>query len=161
MAPKKKVARNSFSPETKAEALRLIFEDGYTAKQAAEYPGCSTFAIQQWKVAAKKNGKAKAITKVVKDAETAEPTVKKVKKKGKKTKKASKKSKTTAKKTVAVPSVDVAHLSPISFDEFVHGYWNECADAMDVMLLPPDLMPKAIQYVNNVLRYAYDQCYGQ
>ena len=43
------------------------------------------------------------------------------------------------------------------FDEFVQDYWSECAEAADVLRLPPDIAPKAVQYVNNVLRYAYDQ----
>ena len=109
MAPKKKSTRQSFAPETKAEAMRLIFEEKYTAKRAAEAIGCSTFSIQQWKAAAKKNGngKAKAVKKTVEDTESAEPTVKAVKK-VKKTKKAGKKSKKVAKKAAQVASAVMA-----------------------------------------------------
>ena len=157
MAPKKKATKKSFTPEIRAEAMRLIFEENYTAKQAAETIGCSTFSIQQWKAAAKKNGK-KSATKVVADTESAEPTVKKVKK----TKKASKKGKKVAKKTAQVVSADVAAAKPlISFDEFAQGYWSECEGAADVLCLPPDIAPKAVEYVNNVLRYAYSQFAGK
>ena len=147
MAPKKKATKKSFTPEIRAEAMRLIFEEKYTAKRAAEAIGCSTFSIQQWKAAAKKNGK-KPATKAVADTESAEPTVKKVKK----TKKASKKGKKVAKKTAQVVS---AGKPLISFDEFAQGYWSECEGAADVLCLPPDIAPKAVEYVNNVLRYAY------
>jgi hypothetical protein len=43
----------------------------------------------------------------------------------------------------------------ITFDEFVQDYWKEYKGASDVLRLPPDIMPKAVQYVNDVLRYAY------
>ena len=161
MAPKKKVTKKSFTPEIRAEAMRLVFEDGYTAKQAAEFAGCSTFTIQQWKAAAKKNGngKAKSAKKTVEDTESAEPTVKAVKK----TKKASKKSKKVAKKAAKAVSADVAPCcaSAVSFDEFVQGYWSECKGATAVLQLSPDLAPQAVEYVNNVLRYAYGKFNGK
>ena len=161
MAPKKKSTRHSFSPEVKAEALRLIREDGYTAKQAADYAGCSINAISNWKAAAKKNGngKAKSAKKIVEDTESAEPTVKAVKK----PKKAGKKSKKVTKKAAKVVSANVAPCcaAAVSFDEFVQGYWSECKGATAVLQLPPDLAPQAVEYVNNVLRYAYDQFCGE
>ena len=159
MAPKKKATKKSFTPEIRAEAMRLIFEENYTAKRAAETIGCSTFSIQQWKAAAKKNGKAKVAKKTVEDTSSVEPTVKKVKK----TKKASKKGKKVAKKAAKVVSVDVAaaNIPAISFDEFAQGYWSECEGAADVLCLPPDIAPKAVEYVNNVLRYAYSQFAGK
>ena len=48
-----------------------------------------------------------------------------------------------------------------SFAEFVQNYWRQNRDAGDVLQLPPDIAPKAVQYVNNVLRYAYDQLGGE
>ena len=160
MAPKKKAKKHSFTPEVRAEAMRLCFEERYTAKQAAEAIGCSTNAIQKWKAAAKSGKIKKATAKATTEkAETAEPAAKFVKK-VRKTKRG-RKGRRVARKTVAVSDVTVTHQPPITFDAFAHDYWNECAEAMDVMQLPPDLMPKAIQYVNNVLRYAYDQFYGR
>jgi transposase-like protein len=128
MAKKKASVRKSFSPEIKAEALRLIREEGYTAKQAAEYAGCSTFSIQQWKAT--------------------EPGAKSAKKSKRR------KRKNVVKMTVGITPTEKP---PITFDEFVQEYWNECEGASDVLRLPPDIMPKAVQYVNNVLQYAYDR----
>ena len=158
MARKKKATKHSFTPEIKAEAMRLIFEEHYTSKQAAESIGCSVNAIQKWKVAAK-SGKVKKAKAAAEEAETTEPTVKSARK-AKKTRKTRKgKRGRVAKKTVAVSSA--AHQPAVTFDEFAHDYWKECAEAMEVMQLPPSLMPKAIEHINNVLRYAYDQFYGQ
>jgi len=147
MAKKTASDRYGFTPEIKAEALRLIRDENYTAKQAAEYAGCSLAAIQQWKAAAKK-GKIKV---AVNGAGTAEPVVKSVKK-SKKTRRRRRKG--TTKTTIATAPVAK---SIITFDEFVQDYWSECKGAMDIMRLPSDMMPKAVQYVNDVLRYAYDR----
>ena len=150
MAKKKASDRYGFTPEIKAEALRLIRDEKYTAKEAAEYAGCSLAAIQQWKAAAKA-GKIKVAAN---GAETAEPVVKSVKK-AKKTKRRRRKATTVS--TVAITTVAKPM---ITFDEFVQGYWSEYPEAMDVMRLPVDIMPKAVEYVNNVLRYAYNRFSG-
>jgi transposase-like protein len=151
MAKKKKTVKKSFTQEVKAETLRLIREDGYTLKQAAEYAGCSLAAIQQWKAAAKA-GKIKiAANETVDEAETAEPAVKKAKK--------SKRRRKGAKTPTTVTAVAVK--PTVMFDEFVQGFWSEYPEAMDIMRLPADITPKAVQYVNDVLRYAYDQFCGE
>ena len=115
--------KKTFSPETKAEAIRLLSE-GYTMQQAADHIGCNVNSIQKWKAVSKKARK------------------KSVKRKVKK----------VSKSTIVATG---------TFDEFVQNYWREHADAAEVLQLPPDLAPKAVQYVNNVLRYAYDQLGGQ
>ena len=130
--------RKSFSAETKAEAMRLIHEEGYTTKQAATQIGCSINAIQNWKAAAKTAGRA------------AKPA-----KKARKIKR--RRRKDVAKTTVGTVSVTKP---PVTFDKFVQAYWNESPEATDILRLPPDLMPAAVQYVNNVLRYAYDRFCG-
>jgi len=33
--------------------------------------------------------------------------------------------------------------------------------ASEVLKLPPDMMPEAVKYVNNVLKYAYDNLCGE
>ena len=121
--------------------------EGYTAKQAAEYAGCSTFSIQQWKAAAK-SGKMKTAVKETVEEEVAEPAVKKAKK--------AKRRRRNGKTKPVVATVSTEKPS-ISFDEFVQDYWSEHPEAADVLRLPPDLMPKAVEYVNNVLRYTYDR----
>jgi len=137
MATKKTTfARKSYSPEAKAEALRLIFEDGYTVKQVAEQMGCSVNSIQNWKTAA--------------------PAVKSAKKGRKGKKKRRRKS-----VTMTVAGATPAKKPLVSFDEFVQGYWSECAGAMDIMRLPPDITPQAVEHINNVLRYAYNRLGGE
>jgi hypothetical protein len=144
---KKKASRYGFTPEINAETLRLIREEGYTQKQAAEFAGCSINAINDWKKAA---GKIKV---AVNGAGTAEPAAKSVKKSKKRRRR-----KGTAKAAVGtMPSGKAT----ITFDEFVQKYWSEYKGASDVLRLPPDMMPKAVQYVNNVLRYAYDRLGGE
>jgi len=152
MAKKKNTNRYGFTPEIKAEALRLIRDESYTAKQAAEYAGCSLNAIQNWKAEAKA-GKIKVAAKGTSNG--AEPTVKSVKK-AKKTKRRKRKG-TTIATAITAPAVEPS----VSFDKFVQGYWSECEGANDVLRLPADIMPKAVQYVNDVLRYAYDQLIRQ
>jgi transposase-like protein len=152
---KKKTGRNGFSQEVKAEALQML-RDGYTQQQAADHVGCSTFSIQQWKKAEAKAGKTKvAVKETVNGAGTAEPAVKSVKK--------GRKGKRRRKKGVAVSAVGTvpSGKTPITFDEFVQGYWKKCEGASDVLRLPPDIMPKAVQYVNDVLRYAYERLVGE
>jgi transposase-like protein len=141
---KKKAVRKSFSPETKTEALRLIRDESYTAKQAAEYAGCSVNAISLWK-AEEKSGKIKVAAS---GADADKPTVKSVKK--------SKKSKRRRSKRVKASTVRTAPAG-ITFDEFVQEYWSKSGKASDILRLPADIMPKAIQYVNDVLRYAYNR----
>ena len=126
--------------------------EGYTAKQAAEYAGCSTFSIQQWKAAAKSGKMKTAVKETAEETEVAEPTVKSVKK----AKKAKRRRRRNGKTKAVVAAVSVEKPS-ITFDEFVQDYWSECPEAADVLRLPPDLMPKAVEYVNNVLRYTYDR----
>jgi len=136
MATKKATfARKSYSPEAKAEALRLILEEGYTVKQVADRMGCSINSIQNWKAA--------------------EPAVKSAKK-GKKAKKKRRQKSVTATIAGAAP----ARKPLVSFDEFVQGYWSECAGAMDIMRLSPDITPQAVEHINNVLRYAYNRLGG-
>jgi len=136
MANKKQAtAKKSFSSEAKTEAVQLITQEGYTLKQAAEKMGCSVASLQNWKKAA--------------DAGGGKTSVKATKKR-----KARKKGKKTAKKAVIMAPVQK---SSITFDEFAQNYWSEYSGAADVLRLPPDIAPKAVEYVNNVLRYAYDQ----
>ena len=45
---------------------------------------------------------------------------------------------------------------PVDFDEFARQYWQEGTRAVDVLLLPPEIGPDIVRYVNEALRYAYD-----
>ena len=145
MATKRKAsAKKTFSPEEKAEAVRLLTDENYTLKRAASAVGCSVASLQNWK-------------KAIEGGTTTEPTAPSVKR-VKKTRK-TKKSKRRQRKGMTVSAVGTAPTgkSAITFDEFAQGYWSECAGAADILSLPPGITPQAIQYVNNVLRYAYDR----
>jgi len=152
---KKKANRYGFTPEIKAEALRLIRDENYTAKQAAEHVGCSESAIQLWKADAKAGKIKVAANGTSNGAETAEPAVKPAKI-AKKTKRGRRKG--VKKTTIAIAP---AEKPIITFDEFVQDFWRDHPEAMNIMCLPPDITPKAVQYVNDVLRYAYNRFIGK
>jgi transposase-like protein len=153
MAKKKTASRYGFTPEIKAEALRLIRDEGWTAKQAAELSGCTVSAIQQWKAAAKAGKIKVAAKKTVNGAGTAEPAAKSVKK--------AKKKRGRRKGAAATAGAAPVTKPTITFDEFVQDYWKKCPGASDVLRLPPDITPKAIEYVYDVLRYAYGRLGGE
>jgi len=129
----KKMAVKSFSTEARAEALQLL-KDGLPQKDVAEQIGCSIASLQSWKQQArgKKNGKKK---------------------------------KTKSTKKVAAVEADAERncgcCNCVPFEDFVHDYWTKCPKAGEVLKLPPDMMPEAIKYVNNVLKYAYGNLCGK
>jgi len=123
----------SFSAEEKAEALQLL-KDGIPQKEIAEQIGCSIASLQSWKQQAKG------------------------KKSGKK-KKAKSSKKVTAVETEA--GCDYENCNCVPFEDFVRGYWTKNPKAGEVLKLPPDMMPEAVKYVNNVLKYAYDSLSGK
>ena len=124
----------SFSPEARAEALQLL-KGGYSQKEVAEQVGCSIASLQSWKQQAKgkKNGK----------------------------KKKAKSSKKVAAAVEAVTECTCECCTCVPFDDFVQGYWTQCPNAGEVLKLPPDMMPEAVKYVNNVLKYAYKNLCGK
>ena len=130
----KKMAVNSFSAESRADALRLL-KDGHTLKDVAQQVGCSVASLQSWKKSAggKKIGK---------------------KKKAKSTKKVA--------AVEATEGCDCGCGCCVSFEDFVHDYWTKCPKASEVLSLPPNMMPEAVKYINNVLKYAHDHlCCGE
>ena len=140
----KKAARKGFSTKAKEKALRLIAEGTLTQKQVAAKIGCSINAIQQWKAK-------------YKEADGSTPSVpKKATKRAKGKKRGKKAGRRIPRNNETVTVIQ----SRTSFDEFVRNYWNNNPSAADVLLLPPDIAPEAVQYVNNVLRYAYEQLHG-
>ena len=116
----------SFSPEARAEALQLL-KAGSSQQEVADQIGCSIASLQSWKRAARG------------------------KKSGKK-----KKTKSSKKAAAVEAECTCECCCCVPFEEFVQGYWTECPKASEVLKLPPDMMPEAVKYVNNVLKYAYD-----
>ena len=126
------MAVKSFSAEEKAKALQLL-KDGHTRKEVADQMGCSVASLQLWKRAAggKKSGKKKTKSK---------------------------------KKAAAVEAMAVCNCECcccVSFEDFVHDYWTQYPKASEVLSLPPDRIPEAVKYINNVLKYAYDNLCGE
>jgi len=121
----------SFSPEARAEALQLL-KDGIPQKEVADQIGCSIASLQSWKQQAK----------------------------GKKSgKKKAKSSKNVA--ADADAGCNCENCNCVSFEDFVRAYWSQCPKAGEVLKLPPDMMPEAVKYVNNVLKYAHDHLCGK
>jgi len=119
----------TFSAEEKATALQLL-KDGIPQKEIAEQIGCSIASLQSWKKATKGKRSGK-------------------KKKGKSSKKVA---------TVdAGAECNCECCNGVHFEDFVQTYWTKSPKANEVLKLPPDMMPEAVKYVNNVLKYAYDQ----
>ena len=126
------MAVKSFSQEEKEKALQLL-KDGYTQKEVADQMGCSVASLQLWKKATggKKKGKKKKATKSAKKA-------------------------TAASASECQCGCDCECCCCVPFEEFVHGYWTKYPKAGEVLKLPPDMMPEAVKYINNVLKYAHD-----
>jgi len=121
------MAVKSFTADEKAEALRLL-KDGHTRKEVADQMGCSVASLQLWKRATggKKKGKKKKTAKSVKKA------------------------------AKVAGECNCECCCCVSFEEFAHGYWSKAPHAGEVLKLPPDMMPEAVKYINNVLKYAHD-----
>jgi transposase len=126
------MAAKSFSPETRAEALRLL-KEGLPQKEIAERIGCSIPSLQSWKKQAGGKKKKKA--------------------------KLSKKNAAAVKTTDAECTCECCNCVP--FEDFVRDYWTKNPNAGEVLKLPPDMMPEAVKYVNDVLKYAYDNLCGK
>jgi hypothetical protein len=47
-------------------------------------------------------------------------------------------------------------LQKIPYDVLVHDYWQEKMRAVDILLLPPEIGSKIVNFVNEALRYAYE-----
>ena len=125
------MAVKSFSAEEKADALQLL-KDGHTQKEVADQMGCSVASLQLWKRAA--GGKKKG-----------------------------KKKKAKSKKKAAGTAVECTCecCCCVPFEDFVHDYWTKYPKASEVLKLPPDIMPGAVEYINNVLKYAYNNLCGK
>jgi len=108
--------------------MRLIFEEKRPMKEVAAQIGCSVNSIQAWK----KQYKAK---------ESGASTPKKVVRQ-------------------KVPQVKVPPpkaTAPITYEDFMREFWSSGTKAVDALLLPPEIGPEVVRYVNEALRFAYDR----
>ncbi len=122
-------AKKNYSAKVKKEAMRLIFEENKTLEQTAEAIGCSIGAVRQWKA---KHHKAKKAT-----SEAKKPTA--------------------SPQQPLVGKTSAPKKSPLDFDEFARQYWQEGTRAVDVLLLPAEIGPKVVNYVNEALKFAFEK----
>ena len=108
--------------------MRLLSEGNLSYQQIADQVGCSLTTIKNWKAAQPKTSSSKQLPKSV--VPQTQP----------------KNDKPVAKKE-----------SHVTFDDFVRGYWNSGTRAVDVLLLPPEIGPDVVRYVNEALRYAFEK----
>jgi len=131
-------SKKTYTEKERAEALRLIVEEGYTLDKVAAQMGCSLTSIQNWRKKAAKNSSAK-ITK-----KTTKKSVKKVAKPMKK-----------AERPAA--SVSTTGIAPkLTFVECVQRYWSRYAPMNEIKDLPHDATTKVVQIINDTLLYMYD-----
>ena len=63
----------------------------------------------------------------------------------------------TPKKVVRPKVPQVKATTPITYEEFVRDYWSSGSKAVDALLLPPEIGPEVVRYVNEALRFAFDR----
>jgi len=63
----------------------------------------------------------------------------------------------TPKKVVRPKVPQVKATTPITYEEFVRNYWSNGSNAVDALLLPPEIGPEVVRCVNEALRFAYDR----
>jgi len=120
----------NYSSKVRKEAMRLLREGELSYQQIADKIGCSITTIKNWKAMREqsKNTSSKQMPKPIA-----------VLQKPKDEKPATKKE------------------PQIAYDDFVRGYWNGGTRAVDVLLLPPEIGPDIVRYVNEALKYAYEK----
>jgi DNA-binding transcriptional regulator YiaG len=118
----------TYPAKVRQEAIRLLTEEKLSAKKVAEQLGCSYNTVLTWH----KNAFG--------TPPTGEPSA-----------------------SAKVPVIPPSNSQPkkavpeIDFDSFVRSFWNEGTRAVDVLLLPPEIGPKVINYVNEALKYAFEK----
>ena len=131
----KKKIKKTYSQDARQEAIRLVTKEKLSAATVAKQLGCSYGTVLSWQ---KKEQEAAVVAKP----------------------KASPKATPEAPPEVTVnPSPKPEQrklLSEMNFDTFVRNFWNEGTRAVDVLLLPPELSSRVVNYVNESLKYAFE-----
>jgi len=130
MAKKTKTKKVTYSPEVRQKAMRLLNEKKLSAYEVAKQLGCSNATVLSWQ-------KKEQASTAPADPKAPE-----------------------AVSAVAVnpsPKSEQQKLLPEpDFDTFVRNFWHEGTRAVDVLLLPPEIGPKVLNYVNEALKYAFE-----
>ncbi|MCL2624386.1 MAG: transposase [Planctomycetaceae bacterium] len=124
--------KKHFSAKAKKEAMRLLREEKLSYQQIADQIGCSVTTIKNWKA---------ALPRFKKSSLNPTPTPMDSRRQPNDDKPTTKRE------------------PQVTYDDFVRGYWNGGGGkrAVDVLLLPPEIGPEIVRYVNEALRYGYDQ----
>ena len=124
----------SYSPEIREKVVRML-EQNLSNKQIAEEVGCGPEAVRRWRIKymASKSANHPKQTGVEKEQLAAKS-----------------------------PRADESTIAPkkaasVEAEDVVRGYWQEGTRAVDVLLLPPEIGPTVLRYVNEALRYAHDR----
>ena len=126
----KKTKKITYSPEVRQKAMRLLTEQKLSGYEVAKRLGCSNTTVLNWQKK-EQSSTAPADPKVSEAAPAASVN--------------------------PSPKSDQKKLLPeMDFDTFVRKYWNEGTRAVDVLLLPPEIGPKVLNYVNEALKYAFE-----
>ncbi len=119
--------RKKIPKEVRNEALRLLNEEKLSVAAVAEKLGCSRVSVSRWQ------------RKSLDSTATQKP-------------------KATLTAVANSPMEPQAKpTSPeIRYDDFMRSFWQEGSRAVDVLLLPPEIGTRVINYVNDALKYAYE-----
>ena len=135
----KKTKKITYSPEVRQKALRLLTEKKLSAYEVAKRLGCSNATVLSWQK--KEQASAAATeTKATPKASEEAPAA----------------SVNPSPKTEQQKSEQQKLLPETDFDIFMRNYWNEGTRAVDVLLLPPEIGPKVLNYVNEALKYSFE-----
>ena len=128
----KKKIKKTYSQDARQEAIRLLTKEKLSAAAVAKKLGCSYGTILSWQKKEQEMATTAAKPKATPEAPT-EVTVN------------------------PSPKPEQRKLLPeVDFDTFVRNFWNEGTRAVDVLLLPPELSPRVVNYVNEALKYAFE-----
>ena len=117
----------TYSNDVRQEAIRLLTEGKLSAAQVAKRLGCSYNTVLSWQK------KEQCSTTPVKPKASPKVPI-----------------------TPSPNSKQQELLPEMDFDTFMRNFWNEGTRAVDVLLLPPELSPKVVNYVNEALKFAFE-----
>ena len=134
---KKTAKKKVFSGKDKAEALRLLQEEGLTYKAVADKFGCSTSALTLWK--RELGTRAKVNVSVKKSEPPKEEIV----------------------KEHSQPILEHEPQKPVQpavpFEEVVKEYWGEGTRAADILQMSPDVSLDMVRFVHEAMQHVYDR----
>ena len=150
----KKKTKITYSPEVRQKAIRLLTEQKLSTAEVAKKLGCSYQTVVNWQKK-EEGASAPAKSKATPKASVTAPEVKA----------SAAPAEISPESVVTSPEVSVKPspksvqqrlLPELDFDTFVRNFWNEGTRAVDALLMPPDIGPKVVNYVNEALKYGFE-----